>query len=811
MKPSGEGRKKILVVAEAPGKWEDRKGTQLIGPAGGLLRDVLEEVGIDLDRDCWKTNALICRPPNNRDPSSFEIESCRRFLFSTIEETKPKTIIILGRYALESLIGHRLIGRLALSRYSDWVGERIPDQELGLYICPVYHPSYVLRNEKDKVLAREWKRTIKAAAKTADGPFYTHNYDSDVEITSDPKLATRWLREAMGSKEIAFDYETTGLKPHRSGHRILCASISDGLWTRAFPFFEDEDFRKAWERLMRSRRVRKIAHKIDFEAQWTKAVLGYWPQAWLWDTQIGAHVLNNRKPTGLKFLAYTHYGMLGFDDVIDKYISRYRAGEDKKSGNAFNRLEDAPLSELLHYNGIDSLLSFKLYEEQKIEITGRLLEGLRFFIDGKTELARVQESGIRLDTERMKKEERRLRRRSTSIRDRLFSLPEIRDWRGTRAFSPMSGADVSKLLYRDLGYTKPDSKPTDETALRAIGGELPDLILRFRKTHKMLTTYIGQFAREEIDGRLHPFFNLHSVDTFRSSSDRPNFQNNPKRDAALMKTIRSLIVPSVGNRLTEYDYKSIEVIVAACYTKDEALLRYVTDDSTDMHRDQAEELFFLPTEKVTKGIRHLSKNRFVFPEFYGSTARRSKDGSDGAVAVSLWDGMDEELHAHVRGEGIRSFRDWQVHVEDVEDDFWNRRFVQYRDWKKATRKAYERRGYVDLYTGFRCHAPMSYTEITNYPIQGSAFHVLLWTLVHVMREARKRKMASEAIAQIHDSKLWDTVPEEEEALDELTYRIGTIEVRERWPWLIVPLSIEKEVSEINGSWAEMSEAGYLGG
>ena len=66
MPVTGEGRKKCLIIAEAPGEEEDFQNTQLVGRAGSLLRGRLEERGLDLDLDFWKTNALACRPPNNR-------------------------------------------------------------------------------------------------------------------------------------------------------------------------------------------------------------------------------------------------------------------------------------------------------------------------------------------------------------------------------------------------------------------------------------------------------------------------------------------------------------------------------------------------------------------------------------------------------------------------------------------------------------------------------------------------------------------------------------------------------------------------
>jgi uracil-DNA glycosylase len=68
MEVTGKGGKKILIIAEAPGKTEDEQGIQLIGEAGQILRNCLEELDYNLDRDFWKTNIINCRPPGNRNP-----------------------------------------------------------------------------------------------------------------------------------------------------------------------------------------------------------------------------------------------------------------------------------------------------------------------------------------------------------------------------------------------------------------------------------------------------------------------------------------------------------------------------------------------------------------------------------------------------------------------------------------------------------------------------------------------------------------------------------------------------------------------
>ena len=153
MHPTGKGKESILIIAEAPGQKEDEKGIQLIGQSGQLFRNILKEFDIDLDEDCWKTNAVICRPPKNRKPTNSEINNCRLNLFKTIEEYKPYKIITLGEIALQSLIGHRT----SITGITKWTGHCIPDQDTQCWIFPTFHPAYILRDKDNRPLKNKFR------------------------------------------------------------------------------------------------------------------------------------------------------------------------------------------------------------------------------------------------------------------------------------------------------------------------------------------------------------------------------------------------------------------------------------------------------------------------------------------------------------------------------------------------------------------------------------------------------------------------------------------------------------------------------
>jgi uracil-DNA glycosylase family 4 len=799
MAPHGKGKLEVLLVGEAPGKTEDEKGIPFVGKSGKLLESTLRDIQIDMQEDCLITNACVCRPPSNTTPTDAQIGHCRSRLLGLIEEFQPHVVIPLGAAAVQAVIGHRLSGRLSGIRNTAFFGEMIPDQEAGYWICPTYHPAYLLRNEKDEVLYRLWKKHLSEAFYVAEEHIELPSWTTDSHITQDVNQAIEWLEKHFNGV-VTFDFETTGIKPHRKGHEIICVSFADGNEAWAFPFFKDEHFQKAWKEAMRSPDAERIAHKIDFEHAWSRFKADAPPESFVWDTCLAAHCLDNKKPTNLKYLTYVKLGILGYDEPVSKFIEGVLSEEDGKSANHFNLIRSAPLQDLMKYCAMDSIFSWKLYGIQIEQLREEQKKGFQFFLAGAEAMASIQQEGFRIDVEELERQQTRLTKRMDKAEEKIKSSEEAKKWEAHEhtELNFNSNPQLNKLFYKILGYETPESGgKTDVEALKKIGSPFSETVLEWRKWKKIRDTYLSQYAREQTDGFVYPFFNLHTVDTFRSSSDRPNFQNVPKRDKTAKQIVRSIIRPRVGNRLIEYDYKALEVCISACYHKDPTMIRYIEDPTTDMHRDIAMELFFRDKEDFTKEERYLAKNGFVFPEFYGSNASQ--------VAPNIWEDMNEATRKQLKSYGIGSLDAFIRHVEEIEERFWEEQFPVYDKWKRTTFKEYERNGYVDLFTGFRCYGPLRFTEVTNYPIQGSAFHCLLWTIIKTYQRIKDISGRSAIIGQIHDAIVVDAYPDDEESIDEMIRDWGTKKIRKAWPWIIVPLTIEKERSAVDGSWDEMEE------
>lgn len=438
-------------------------------------------------------------------------------------------------------------------------------------------------------------------------------------------------------------------------------------------------------------------------------------------------------------------------------------------------------------------------------------DAYQLFHDGVLAFAEIEAVGIRVDIPYLKEQQSKLDNQILVLEKELWKQPEVKQWKNhfKDKINLNSTTQLSIVLYKILHLkpTKSTAKghpAVDDEVLQQIDLPFVETILTIRKLIKVRDTYLASLLREEINGFLHPSFNLHLVSTYRSSSDSPNFQNIPVRDPEQGGVVRRGILPLNDNHIIgEVDYSGIEVRIAACYHKDPVMLEYIHDPSKDMHRDMAAKCYCLPLKEVGKKIRYCGKNGFVFPEFYGSYYEN--------VAPSMWKMIDEHslktesgvpLKKWLAEKGIPTLSRFKDHIQDVENWFWQKRFSAYNEWKKQWYQSYVQQGWFDTLSGFRCTGPMRRNEVINYPVQGSAFHCLLWSLIQIHRWLTVNEMESKVIGQVHDSIIFSFHPDELQTVLQKTRKVMCEDVRKHWPWIIVPLDIETELAPVGKSWNE---------
>ncbi len=106
-------------------------------------------------------------------------------------------------------------------------------------------------------------------------------------------------------------------------------------------------------------------------------------------------------------------------------------------------------------------------------------------------------------------------------------------------------------------------------------------------------------------------------------------------------------------------------------------------------------------------------------------------------------------------------------------------------------------------TGFVCSGVFTKEQAYNYPISGPAFHLLLWSLIQMVKWQRKVKQRSRIIGQIHDSIFADVHRDELDDWLAKVKQVMTVDVRKHWDWVITPLEIDAEIAESN--WFDKKE------
>lgn len=223
----------VMLIGEAPGETEERKGTPFRGRAGDMLKQMLSHAGIDYNR-CYVTNIMDTRPPGNsfkyfysgRQPTK-QLEDAWQRLRDKVEAIKPKVVIPLGKEPLKALCNKNSIG--------DWRGTWLSFR--GINVLPTYHPSYILRvYGEHPIVELDLKKAV--SQKPAEEP----------EIILQPSIGTAlsWLADNARTRDtsaaicnrgrVSFDIETIG--KHTRCIAIATKNLDKHIHAICIPFIK---------------------------------------------------------------------------------------------------------------------------------------------------------------------------------------------------------------------------------------------------------------------------------------------------------------------------------------------------------------------------------------------------------------------------------------------------------------------------------------------------------------------------------------------------------------------------------------------
>jgi DNA polymerase len=157
----GSPQAKLMIIGEGPGEKEDETGLPFVGRAGQLLDKILASVKIDRKTDTYICNIVKCRPPQNRVPTNDEAAACRPYLDAQIAFVKPKLILLAGSTAVQYILQVKQPISKIRGKWFEFRGSKV---------MPIFHPSYLLRNDSKEVGSPKWLmwQDIKLVKKTLD-------------------------------------------------------------------------------------------------------------------------------------------------------------------------------------------------------------------------------------------------------------------------------------------------------------------------------------------------------------------------------------------------------------------------------------------------------------------------------------------------------------------------------------------------------------------------------------------------------------------------------------------------------------------
>jgi uracil-DNA glycosylase family 4 len=765
MKPFGKNKKRIMIIGESPGDKEDIKGIPFVGKSGILLKNALEKLDIDIDIDCSRTNVLQCRPEDNKF-DELKVEFCYYRLEMQVDEFKPTLILCFGQKAARRIIETDIVPGLNSEAFTLIQGDVYFIRKYNCWVSVNYHPAYILRNPD---LEDVWTDGIDKALNYLGIPFPKSLLTTGKNILLENKKDILDIFEKLkqSNKPISFDYETKGLNPFREGFKLLMISTSIDLEIGyVIDFIKNPEALDSVVNFLQSNSP-KNCHKFD--ATISHALFGEAINNWTYDIMLSQHVLDERP--NKKSLAF-----MAFDETGEEYKETVDRTDFKESMKT-------NYNNAVKYSSLDSRFPVAIQKRHSelLEAEG-LTEGFNFLMAGNRVLTEMEVNGILIDLEEFERFSKEVDIRNDDVSIILKENKFVVEYYDKYKVYPnyKSSDDMKKLFFDMLGcqpltFTEKGNPQINDDFYKSFGysedtdlKELAESIGIFKSLEKLTNTYLESIRKyTDEKGFLHPIYNLWTARTLRSSCDSPNLQNMPKRDDYL-RNFRKIFIASY-DYLLEWDYKGAEVTIQAILAQDKVLLEQL-NDNYDIHRLWASKLYQKPENKVSKIERYNAKNKFVFPEIYGS--------------YYVNQAKNLELP--------------ESHVKKVEEEF-KRTYSGIAKWQKKQEEFYNKNGYVVIPTGFKRRAPLSYNQIVNTPIQAVSFHCLLDSLIKIIPALKKRKMKSVPVLQVHDSADFDTKQNEVDELVDLGNKITSD--KSQWKWykgtkLKVEWSIGKNLLEM---------------
>lgn len=599
----------VMILGEAPGRREEETGRPFMGSAGQLLRRTLEAVGLD-PSTCYITNAVNCRPPDNRTPKKAEIKACRYWVQERIKALKPRFVLLLGNVPLISITGE---GGIKKKRGRSF-------EEDGVIYFPTYHPAYILRDERSKP---HFEADIRFFKEMVDRGSIPKEEGLDYTIVQTPGQFKEMLADLNGV--VSRDVETTGLYPWEKGElkpnslyskvtRVRgVVSIGFGTkrhqwcWPILHPGSDWLEHRSRFPEMFaqvtkRLESCHIVGHNGKFDALWVKR---FHKVDWRddFDTMLAHYLVNENSRHDLKGLSQIYYGAPAYDEDVKLKTGERGTLEDHCKYLAHD---------LFYTRKLRFTLSRELEKDPSIKrvFDYILMPCARKFVD-------IEFHGVPIDTALMSTVEADLRLKISAAESDLRKFGDI-SWGSPKQ---VAGLLFGKFKISPPEKTRKGAPSTSESALNQIDHPCVEALIRYRGARQQMSFFIEGWRPFLHKGRLHPSFKLHGTVTGRPSCVQPNLQQTA-RDSA----IRTLVASTDPEwDIIEFDLSQIELRIAGELSGDQDILSTF---------DRDEDIHWLTA------IREIGRGGAYKEEVIATAAKFLKLSSGRAVGKGYADALD---------------------------------------------------------------------------------------------------------------------------------------------------------------------------
>lgn len=563
-----------------------------------------------------------------------------------------------------------------------------------------------------------------------------HNY---ILIEGNAQL-NELVKTINGLKEFCFDTETTSINPLDAELVAISFSWEKGAgYLVRFP--ESQQETKAILEIVRpvleKSGTLKIGQNIKFDLQ-VLANYAIRVKGPLFDTMIAHYLLEPDMRHNMNLLSETY---LSYDPVhIESLIG-------EKGYNQRN-MRSVPDEQLKEYAVEDADVTYQLRNilEPRIEAEGLGNLACNIEMPLITVLADMERDGVKLDEEDLKTI-------TVNLREDIISLEkEIYSFAGTE-FNISSPKQLGDILFVRLKLddnariTKTKQFVTNEEILQRLVNKHPIInkVLEYRGLKKLLSTYVETLPQliDKKTGRIHTSYNQAVASTGRLSSNNPNLQNIPVRDAR-GREIRKAFVPEDGRIFLSADYSQIELRLMAHLSKDKSMIADFLSGS-DIHAATAAKIFGVDIKDVTREMRSKAKTA-NFGIIYGiSSYGLSERLTIGRKeAKELIDGYFNSYP------GVKIYMDESI--------------KKARDAGFVTTMFGRKRYLPDIQSRNQVVRGNAERNAINAPIQGSAADIIKIAMIRIHDRIEKERYKSKMILQVHDELIFEAETSELEKL-----------------------------------------------